>query len=435
MPNKVLFTLLITLQFFPMTILFSQNLGRVYCYNVDEYVSKTNDSTSESYEKFALGVSFSYSKKYKEAVCEYRKAIAQGNLHALNNYAVVCGSIMGIIDTDTMRSIFTRCANNGVLKSYSGLINLTVEPSERDLLKKAASQKGNTVAQSKLAFSYKRRKLYDSAFFWYKRVIEERVKEVDIEDEMQLTYNGLQINWLTDFSCFNMRYENKNLKGLYYYIRGNKSRGKRLLTKSIRNNKESAKNLAIIYDMEGKYCHAIDILKNYMMESDDIRYLYIANIIHKNQHYPVSEMITYYKLAAGLGNDVAKYNLAVCYLKGLYVPKDTLKAKEYLYSIKERKREAMILIDRLTAPNVTNVVDLNSVQSDEFKSICLYNCGKYTEAIDAFKKILQTCQSSIYANYYMGLCYEKGYGTQIDKDKALEFYHKAGFPSDLPIIM
>lgn len=436
--EKLYFFLLTCLGLLSCQNLSTQNLSPAYFYNVDDYVVITQDSTSESYKQFAKGVSLSYCGMYKESKRRFSDASMFNNFYALNNWSVVhCFDVSEGITLDSLTTLFSVCFEKGYLKSSSCLINIIGDRNKRDSIKIEAAKKGNVFAQAQMGFKYERMKDYDSCFYWYKKVIDSRLKDIHLDDDVLLTQKGTVINWMTNFSSNTINKVGDNYKGLYYYIKGKRARGINILQKEAkRGNIESIKNLAVLYMFNKNYNEAINLLRDYAStDSNGEINLYIGNAIHRGQFFPVSEMISHYEKSASLGNDNAKYNLAICFLKGLYVKKDTAIALGLLSEIKESSDKVYLLKDRILFPDLNSVKETNSYSSLEYQAISYYNREEYGKAIKAFEKILLLNDASIYANYYMGLCYEYGTGVSLDKEKALNFYEKVAFPKEVHIMM
>lgn len=410
---------------------YAQNLSSIFYYNVDDYISITNDSISPSYKEFAQGVYLSKCGQYKESKQRFQNAMNLHNYFAANNYAVInCIDGSFELPEDSIVSILTECSHHNIERS-STVLN-RIHPRHEKV--ETEADNGNIVSQTRKGRFYEHHNNYDSSLFSYKRAIRTLLKGSELSDEIQLTDKGKEYNWFTDFSSVDIKHADANLKGLYFYIKGDKLKGKHLLEKSCKQgNRETVKNLAVILQLEQKYEEAIKLIKDYTLDTDPEFQLYIGDIIHDGQCYPLSSMIPYYEKSAEQGNDVARYNMAVCYLKGLCVNRDSLKAQRYLQEIKQDTCGSYLLLDKIKYPEIEVVSDTQVVKSREYKAICLFNKGNYASAIRAFQEILSNDKTNMYANYYLSQVYESGCGVPQDKRKAIEYITSIQFIRALPL--
>ncbi|EXX63134.1 uncharacterized protein OCT59_023770 [Rhizophagus irregularis] len=131
----------------------------------------------------------------------------------------------------------------------------------------------------------------------------------------------------------------------------------------------------------------------------DLNYLGIGTNVDKNKAFEL------YKDAANLGNNIAKYNLGICYVYGSGVDKDYNKAIELFEKLTEEEY-----------PRGINYLGYCyqkgiGVNVDERKAYELYQKAANL--------------GYVFGIYNLGCCYQNGIGTNIDRPKAFELYQKA----------
>lgn len=154
--------------------------------------------------------------------------------------------------------------------------------------------------------------------------------------------------------------------------------------------------------------------------------------------------VKWYLEAANSGNPKAQYAMGRCYEKGVGVSRNKEKAKEWY---KASAEQGYYNNDE----NINAQAELASIyyheknHLDAFKWFCkaaeqsnnhalemagryyLFGTGgvkkDYDKAIKCFEKMME--KKSAAANYYMGICYEYGYGVEKNPEKAYTYYHDA----------
>ncbi|MBA3994037.1 MAG: hypothetical protein C0469_10970, partial [Cyanobacteria bacterium DS2.3.42] len=106
--------------------------------------------------------------------------------------------------------------------------------------------------------------------------------------------------------------------------------------------------------------------------------------------------IEYLELASDAGNAFAQWNLALALIEGQGVLVNRPRAKALL----ERAAEGCFTQDRLWS-------------EDGFE-------GRFQRLLDLFQDL--SSRGQVDANYWLGICYEKGLGVTPQRDKALELY-------------
>jgi uncharacterized protein len=156
----------------------------------------------------------------------------------------------------------------------------------------------------------------------------------------------------------------------------------------------------------------------------------------------ISKTFHCYKKAAQLGHADALNNYADMYLRGEYVEKDERKALElFTQAANKGVPEAMYTLGYMYSNGVGT--DVNETESrkwftksalagDVFAANRLgheaVENGRGEEAITWYKKAAE--QGDSYGEFNLGLCYENGIGTPIDRKKAKHWYQKAALKGD-----
>ncbi|XP_023227736.1 death ligand signal enhancer-like isoform X2 [Centruroides sculpturatus] len=118
----------------------------------------------------------------------------------------------------------------------------------------------------------------------------------------------------------------------------------------------------------------------------------------------------YYKLAASEGHGLALYNLGIYYLEGMG-------------GLEKDENTAIELIEKAAEQNI--------VEAQVFLGIHYFQCNKRCKAFKYFEKAAKT---STDGQYYLGLCFENGWGTNIDNHQAAKLFSSAAASGHLEAI-
>src|SRR5690606_20920453 len=105
------------------------------------------------------------------------------------------------------------------------------------------------------------------------------------------------------------------------------------------------------------------------------------------------------------------FNLGLCYFYGIKVKKDIVRGKEWVIQAAKRKN--------LSAIGLSHI----------------FGWGDYEENYnEAFRHFMESYKQrgDAWAMFYIGQCYNEGYGVIEDKQKALEWFMKAAAFNCLP---
>lgn len=150
----------------------------------------------------------------------------------------------------------------------------------------------------------------------------------------------------------------------------------------------------------------------------------------------------YYKEAAEKGHADALNNYADMYLRGEYVEKDEERALELFKEAAARDvPEAMYTLGYMYENGIGTGVDMGEskrwfTESALFGDMFATNHlghealeeGRGDEAISWYQ--MAADQGDSYGAYNLGLCYENGFGTQVNMKKAKYWYQKAALKGD-----
>ncbi len=154
--------------------------------------------------------------------------------------------------------------------------------------------------------------------------------------------------------------------------------------------------------------------------------------------------VEWYLKAANSGNPNAQYMLGECWEKGrgIQAPRNdntainwyTLSAKQgfldaqkhltYMYSMKRNYVEAFRWYCAAAEQGDTHSINMVGYY---------YLFGKggiqknYNEAVKCFQKLFELGKELASANLYLGICYEYGYGVEMNPEKAFSYYYDAVF--------
>lgn len=109
----------------------------------------------------------------------------------------------------------------------------------------------------------------------------------------------------------------------------------------------------------------------------------------------------YYKLAASENHGLALYNLGIYYLEGMG-------------GLKKDENIGINLIEKAAKQEI--------VEAQIFMGIHWFHCNKRSKAFKYFKN---AAKNSLEGKYYLGLCYENGWGTVIDYYQAAKLFSEA----------
>lgn len=154
--------------------------------------------------------------------------------------------------------------------------------------------------------------------------------------------------------------------------------------------------------------------------------------------------VKWYLEAANSGNPEAQYTMGRCYEKGVGVSRNKEKAKEWYKAsaeqgyynndedINAQAKMASIYYDEKNHLEAFKWFCKAAEQSDDHAlemagRYYLFGTGgvkkDYGAAVDCFKKMM--VKKAAAANYYLGICYENGYGVEKQPEKAYVHYHDA----------
>ena len=140
----------------------------------------------------------------------------------------------------------------------------------------------------------------------------------------------------------------------------------------------------------------------------------------------MTEAVKWYRKAALKGYSEAQYNLGWCYENGKGVAKNMAEANKWYKKAEAKGCKSggmQVTLHRATldfGKILTKAVDAgdNYKKGEEY-----YKNKNYTEAIKCFRKAAESDHAS--AQFYLGLCYEKGYGVTQNYTEAVKWYRKA----------
>ena len=139
----------------------------------------------------------------------------------------------------------------------------------------------------------------------------------------------------------------------------------------------------------------------------------------------MTEAVKWYRKAALKGYPEAQYNLGWCYENGKGVAKNMAEANKWYKKAEAKgcKSGGEVMLHRATldfGKILTKAVDAgdNYKKGEEY-----YKNKNYTEAIKCFRKAAESDHAS--AQFYLGLCYEKGNSVTQSYTEALKWYRKA----------
>ena len=148
----------------------------------------------------------------------------------------------------------------------------------------------------------------------------------------------------------------------------------------------------------------------------------IGNGVTRN----MTEAVKWYKKAAMTGYAEAQYNLGWCYENGKGVAKNMTEAQKWYKKAEAQdcKSGGLEVTSHRAALAVGKIlVKYADAEKDYKKGKEYYDNKNYTEAVKLFRKAADSDYGS--AQFYLGLCYEKGYGVTQNYTEAVKWYRKA----------
>jgi TPR repeat protein len=253
-------------------------------------------------------------------------------------------------------------------------------------LYKQAVQAEDPAAYRELARVYKEGNIVDKdalkAFFYFSKAAEKGDREAMASlGKMYEDGEGVSQDYGKAFSHYRKAADMDSLNGMYgmaiLHLEGkgvdkDLARGVRLLRQAAdRDHAESIKSLGVVY------------FNGQGVTQDKQRALH------------------YYEKASSLGNMMARRNLALMYLYGDGVANDQKKGSELLFEAAKGGNSAAIC-----DIGISMILD-----------------RRYAEAVELF----QMSEQKGYARalYWLGYCYEHGYGVSASRDRAKEYYAQA----------
>ncbi|MDR2353865.1 MAG: sel1 repeat family protein, partial [Deltaproteobacteria bacterium] len=160
---------------------------------------------------------------------------------------------------------------------------------------------------------------------------------------------------------------------------------------------------------------AIKYLKKAAIQGDAISQTLLGGIYadDNSYHKNLPESIKWLRIAADQGNPYAQNNLGVMYYRGLGVPMDReLSKKLFLKSLRESGLQVAIL--NLILENFYDIDPNHDIEP---------NHKGYTDLFDSFKHLSEVGIHE--ADFYMGICYTRGVGVDINSELAVSCFQKA----------
>ena len=321
-----------------------------------------NYNPTDAAEQFLLGLDYYKQGNAEQAIYWYTIAAEQGYMHAQNNLGIMC-------------------------KEQGDLQNALY------WFVKAAEQ-GNAGAQFNAGMEYSDAGNIEHAIYWYQRAAEQG--SADAMNNLGFIYNRKgdsqqTLNWYTKAAELGSMDAQNNL-GVQYEKRGDFERSAYWSAKAAeQGDTRSAERLHRVNEK-------LDVLRA-AGQGDMAAQQRAGMIFHEQENYQLA--LYWFNQAAQQGHVIAQESMGTYYINGDGVEKN-IESAIYWYEQAAQQGHAV---------------------SQNYLGNIYHEQKSYQKALYWYSKAAE--QDNADAQYQMGQYYENGYGVNINKDVAQDWYYKA----------